>query len=102
MIAGGNAGGKSELHRAGCSVTRSRGDVKESATERRPPCEVGDLSHGVRVKGCGKSAPVFQATGEAWQTPPGARPNRRAFEGGPSKVLGLVAGGVEQSTSLDE
>ena len=102
MIAGGNARGKSELHRAGCSVTQSRGDVKESATERKPPLREGDLAHEARVKGCGKSAPVLQATGEAWQTPPGARPNRRAFEGGPSKALGLVAGDVEQSTSLDE
>ncbi len=70
MIAGvfeiENAGGKSELHRAGCSVTRSRGDVKESATERKPPCKLVCLTYRVRVKGCGKSAPVLQATGEAW------------------------------------
>ena len=70
MIAGvfeiKNAGGKSELHRAGCSVTRSRGDAKESATERKPPCELACLTPRVRVKGCGKSAPVLQATGEAW------------------------------------
>ena len=32
-----DAGGKSELRRAGCFVTRSRGDAKESATERKPP-----------------------------------------------------------------
>jgi len=36
-----DAGGKSELRRAGCSVTRSRGDAKESATEKKPPCEIG-------------------------------------------------------------
>jgi len=30
-------GGKSGLHRAGCSVTRSPGDGKESATENIPP-----------------------------------------------------------------
>ncbi len=29
-----------------------------------------------RVKGCGKSAPGRLVTGSAWQTPPGARPNR--------------------------
>jgi len=29
--------GKSEHHRAGCSITWSRGNVKESATERIPP-----------------------------------------------------------------
>ncbi len=33
---------------------------------------------GVRVKGCGKSAPVPVATSGARQTPPGARPNREA------------------------
>ena len=36
-----DTGGKSELHRAWCSVTRSRGDAKESATENIPPCEIG-------------------------------------------------------------
>ena len=35
-----DAGGKSELHRAGCFVTRSRGDAKESATEKIPPSEM--------------------------------------------------------------
>jgi len=30
-------GGKSGLHRVGCSVTRSPGDGKESATENIPP-----------------------------------------------------------------
>jgi|GEM_PF-632809 hypothetical protein len=30
-------GGKSELHRAGWSLTATRGDPKESATERKPP-----------------------------------------------------------------
>ncbi len=29
-------GGKSEHHRAGCSLTRSRGNAKESATENIP------------------------------------------------------------------
>ena len=36
-----DAGGKSGLRRAGCFVTRSRGDAKESATEKIPPCEIG-------------------------------------------------------------
>ena len=31
------AGGKSELHRAGCWLTASEGDLKESATENTPP-----------------------------------------------------------------
>ena len=62
----GDAGGKSELQRAGCSVTRSRGDAKESATEKIPPSEIGLVqSCRVRVKRCGKSAPVPWVTGEA-------------------------------------
>jgi len=35
-IAGRKAGGKSELHRAGCRVTPGEGDLKESATENIP------------------------------------------------------------------
>ncbi len=30
-------GGKSELHRAGCWLTASGGDPKDSATENKPP-----------------------------------------------------------------
>ncbi len=38
MIAGVlGPGGKSEHRRAGCSITWSRGDVQESATESIPP-----------------------------------------------------------------
>src|SRR5262245_7487133 len=48
------AGGKSELHRAGCWLTASRGDPQDSATENRPP---PPATAGVRVKRCGKSAP---------------------------------------------
>ena len=48
------AGGKSELHRAACWITSSRGDSKESATENTPPKR---LRVPVRVKRCGKSAP---------------------------------------------
>ncbi len=36
------------------------------------------LGAAVRVKRCGKSAPAARVTGPARQTPPGARPNRRA------------------------
>ena len=42
----------------------------------------------VRVKRCGKSAPVSRVTGKARQTPPGARPNRGALKGGPPKLPG--------------
>jgi hypothetical protein len=60
---------------AGCWLTASRGDSKESATENRPP--------GVRATvRPGKGETVWQehtallVTGGARQTPPGARPNR--------------------------
>jgi len=42
------------------------------------------------VKRCGKSAPVPWVTGEARQTPPGARPNREALEDGPSELSGWL------------
>ena len=48
-------GGKSELQRAACSLTARRGDATESATENRPP---GSFGGPVRVKRCGKSAPL--------------------------------------------
>ena len=51
-------GGKSGLHRAGCSVTRSPGDGKESATENIPPHWIASLSDWVRVKRRGKSSPL--------------------------------------------
>ena len=35
------AGGKSELRRAWCWVTPSEGDLKESATENKPPEQSG-------------------------------------------------------------
>ena len=43
MIAGpnGRTGGKSELHRAGWSLTATGGDPKESATEKIPPAYGG-------------------------------------------------------------
>ena len=43
---------------------------------------------GVRVKRRGKSSPVPMVTSGAWQTPPGARPNREAFEGCPPDASG--------------
>ncbi len=38
-------GGKSELHRAGWSLTATGGDPKESATENIPPGETGSVHH---------------------------------------------------------
>jgi len=42
------------------------------------PCKKGiyPLEGVVRVKRWGKSPPAMQVTASAWQTPPGARPNR--------------------------
>src|SRR5688572_4259777 len=51
--------GKSELHRAGCWVTPSGSDPRESATERKPPRAA---RRAVRVKRCGKSAPAEEVT----------------------------------------
>jgi hypothetical protein len=56
-IAGRKAGGKSELHRAGCRVIPGEGDLEESATEKRPLLRSAMLGHGVRVKRRGKSPP---------------------------------------------
>ncbi len=60
--------GKSGLHRAGWSVTPTRGDPRESATEKRPP-----VLALARVKRWGKSPPAPGVTRAARQTPPGAR-----------------------------
>ncbi len=40
------------------------------------------------MKRWGKSPPASLVTARARQTPPGARPNRRALEGGPPKPSG--------------
>lgn len=40
-----------------CQVTPGRGNATASATESRPP--MTSLEEQVRVKGCGKSAPVL-------------------------------------------
>ena len=52
--------GKSELRRAGCWVTPSEGDLKESATEIKPPLkpEAQASPWAARMKRCGKSAPA--------------------------------------------
>ena len=53
VIAGplSGAGGKSEHHRAGCSITWSHGDVKESATESIPPWMLPSEREVVQGKG---------------------------------------------------
>jgi len=82
------SGGKSEHHRAGWSLTATGGDPRESATENIPPPTALLSLLGVRVKWRGKSSPVPVVTSGAWQTPPGARPNREAFEGCPADASG--------------
>ena len=56
---------------------RPQGKGHREQTARRPQrCRV-------RVKRWGKSPPACRATGMARQPPPGARPNRFRFKGGP-------------------
>ncbi len=43
-----------DSRQAACRVTPGRGNARESAAESRPP----SVSPEVRVKGCGKSAPL--------------------------------------------
>src|ERR1700709_1112489 len=48
--------GKSGHHRAGWSVTPTRGNPRDSATENTPPTAARE-SGPARLKRCGKSAP---------------------------------------------
>ena len=68
-IPGSCCRGKSGLHRARWSVTPTRGDPRESATESKPP-----RASMVRVKRWCKRPPAPRVTGAARQAPPGARP----------------------------
>src|SRR3546814_13070993 len=58
-----------------CRVTPGGGDPRESATESRPPMPHG-AGKGERVR---QERTARPATAAAWQTPPGARPNRGAI-----------------------
>src|SRR5262245_22624056 len=67
LVLRNRAGGKSELHRAVCPITRGiskdhrSAENTESATENIPPGSngtSGQIWNLVRVKRCGKSAPV--------------------------------------------
>lgn len=69
--------GKSGLQRTGWWVTPTGREIRDSATENKPPR--GSL-RAVRVKRCGKSAPAGRVTGLARQTPPEARPSREQVE----------------------
>jgi hypothetical protein len=86
------AGGKSGHRRAGWWITSTGRKARESATESKPlrlsavsfrlsariwpTADSREPTASVRVKRCGKSAPAGEVTRSAWQTPPGARPNR--------------------------
>ena len=63
---------------------RPQGKCNRKHTARRSLFEL----FRVRVKWRGKSSPVPMVTSGAWQTPPGARPNREAFEGCPPDASG--------------
>ena len=78
-------GGKSGLHRTGRSVTPTRGDPRESATEMTPPMARGSQGQRdqVRVKSWGKSPRATAGRPAARQAPPGASSNRDIVESGP-------------------
>src|SRR4029079_11517620 len=78
--------GKSGHHRAGWSVTPTRGNPRDSATEKTPPTSA--VRGGpVRVKGCGKSAPASRRRGgQANPTRCKAKPDRsQAARQGPGR-----------------
>ncbi len=72
--------GKSGHHRAGRPLTTAGGDLRERATESKPPVG-GEIFQPARVKRRGKSPPERRVTGAARQPPPGARPNRLCLRG---------------------
>ncbi len=77
-VAGEESPGSMDIR---CRITSGGGDPRESATENRPPRALPRAAAAAaRVKRCGKSAPRLPATQTAWQTPPGARPNRDGAE----------------------
>jgi hypothetical protein len=104
---------------ARCRITSGGGDPRESATESKPPAfasglrrgRPASLSHrssascegGVRVKGCGKSAP------RAWQQGRHGKPHREQDRIGmvraharvrfQTRPSGLVARGAQQCAS---
>ena len=52
-----------------CQITSGEGDLRDSATENKPP----DQGKGEKVR---EERTGFLVTKNAWKTPPGARPNR--------------------------
>src|SRR3954454_181339 len=69
--------GKSGHHRAGWSVTPTRGNPRESATENTPPTSAAGTSVAGRQGGNGAvRAHRRRGDAAARQTPPDARPSR--------------------------
>ena len=65
LVQGEESPGSTETR---CRVTPGGGDLRESATESKPPVK-NELALGLaRVKGCGKSAPRLRQRG--WQGKP--------------------------------
>jgi hypothetical protein len=63
----------------GRSVTPTRGNPRESATETTRPMARPHVSRAqAKVKWCGNSAPAPRRRGASGQTPSGARPSRTA------------------------
>ena len=52
-----------------CQLTAGGGNLRDSATENKPPYQG-------KVKRCGKSTPAKLVTASAWKTPLGARLSR--------------------------
>src|SRR5205823_8281633 len=83
--------GKSGLHRTRWWVTPTVRKDRESATESIPPCENPSRGKGEKVGGRESlNVRAHQQPGDrlARQTPPGARPNKRAGLVRPATTLG--------------
>ena len=63
-----------------CQITSGEGNLRDSATENRPP----NRGKGEKVR---SERTGFLATKNAWKTPPGARPNRDSMAFWPKTVL---------------
>ena len=71
------------------NVHRSQ-DQGKCNRKQTASCFVLARKQAVRVKRCGKSAPAGGATRLAWQTPPGARPNREQSWSGSLRLSGRL------------
>src|SRR3954451_8184399 len=72
-----------------CRITSGGSSPDPGTVPQRGDRPARLMAGGVRVKGCGKSAPRRRQRAPAWQTPPGARPNRN--DRAPARAPGLVS-----------